>query len=105
MYYGPFLAENTVTGVTYLGMLENYISSLGWKQIQITSNTSRLCPKSAISLCEFFNARLPHQIWIGRTEPNDSVSKVTGPYTVCDLEGGGVVKDTVYYPSPSNNIV
>lgn len=108
--YGPFFfAENTVTGITYLDMLENYL----FPQLETDSNDfiyqqDGAPPHWNLHVREFLNGRLP-QRWIGRTGPNDSAlshwPQRSPDLTVCDFFLWGFVKDNVYIPPLPTTLV
>jgi len=101
--YGPyFFKENTITGVTYLQMLQNWLLA----QLQADSDEFILQQDGAPphwggEVRRFLNHKLP-QRWIGRTGPADLALHQWPPrspdLTVCDFFLWGNVKDRVYVP-------
>lgn len=101
--YGPFFfVENTVTGITYLDMLENYL----FPQLETDSNDfiyqqDGAPPHWHLEVREFLNQRIPGR-WIGRTGQNDAALHYWPPrspdLTVCDFFLWGFIKDSVYVP-------
>jgi len=102
--YGPFFfAGNTVTGVTYRAMLQN------WLLPQISEDSEDfIFQKDGVpthshrGVRRFLNESLP-QRWIGRVAKEDLALQFWPPrspdITPCDFFLWGFVKESVYVPS------
>ena len=96
--YGPFFfAEGTITGMTYLDMLQNMQN--------IPTFIFQQYGSPAYFHCEFrqyLNTVLPGR-WIGRASGNDQSLMLWPPRSPdiapCDFVWGGCVKDLVFAPA------
>lgn len=71
VYLISLFAENTITGIKYLDMLENSNPHLETDSDKFIYQQDGAPPHWNLHVKEFLNARLP-QRWIGHTVPNDS---------------------------------
>ena len=97
--HGPFFfAENAVTGVTYLAMLQNWLLP----QMSEDFPTGRSPPHRHRDVRHFLNESVP-QRWIGRVGKEDLALQFWPPrfpdLTPCDFFLWGFVKEAVYVPS------
>lgn len=101
--YGPFFFnENTVTGISYLDMLQL------WLMPQLTADSNNFIyqqdgapPHWHNDVRGYLNEELPHR-WIGRCAEHDLAMFAWPPnspdLTPCDFYFWGYIKDTVFVP-------
>ena len=107
--YGPFFfEENTVTGNTYLNMLQTWL----FPQLQVDSDEfvfqqDGAPPHWKLEVRRYLNGELP-QRWIGRKGNDDLAIHPWPPrspdLTVCDFFLWGYIKDKVYVPPLPTNL-
>lgn len=107
--YGPFFFEgNTVTGQTYLEMLQNWLfASLQADSNDFVFQQDGAPPHWHLGVRTYLNENVP-QRWIGRRGAKD-LALCAWParspdLTVCDFFLWGYVKDKVYVPPLPANI-
>lgn len=107
--YGPFFFdENTVTGVTYLRMLQNWlVPQMNEDSGDYIFQQDGAPPHWHLNVRRFLNESLP-QRWIGRMGNADLALQFWPPrspdLTVCDFFLWGYVKDAVYVPPLPMNL-
>jgi len=100
--YGPFFfAEETVTGMTYLDMLQLWLMPQLQTYRRSYSSKTEVPPTSTLRFVKYLNTVLPGR-WIGRTSGNDQPLMLWPPrspdITPCDFFLWGYVKDRVFAP-------
>ncbi|PNF30503.1 hypothetical protein B7P43_G10879 [Cryptotermes secundus] len=107
--YGPFFFEgNTVTGQTYLDMLQNWLfTSLQADSPDLIFQQDGAPPHWHLMVRAFLNEKVP-QRWIVRKRAQD-LALCAWParspdLTVCDFFLWGYVKDHVYVPPLPTNL-
>ncbi|PNF20691.1 hypothetical protein B7P43_G00324, partial [Cryptotermes secundus] len=98
--YGPFFFdENTVTGVTYLRMLQNcLVPQMNGDSGDYNFRQDGAPPHWHLNVRRFLSESLP-QRWIGRWPPRSPDLKP------CDFSLWGFVEDAVYVPPLPPNLI
>jgi len=106
--YGPFFAEGTITGMTYLDMLQLSLM-LQLQNILIfifQQDGSPACFHCEV--CHYLSTALPG-CWVGRASGNDKplmLRPLRSPdITPCDFFSLGCVKDRVFIPALPRDLI
>jgi hypothetical protein len=106
---GPcFFVENTVTGISYLDMLTNWLfPQLDEDSDNYIYQQDGAPPHFHCEVRHYLNENLPHR-WIGCAVITDLSFHTWPPrspdLTPCDFFLWGYVKDVVYVPPPPNDL-
>jgi len=107
--YGPFFfAEGTITGTTYLDMLQLWLLPQLQNILMFIFHQDGSPAHFHCEVCQYLNTVLPG-CWVGRASGNDQPLMLWPPRspetTPCDFFLWGWVKDRVFIPAFSQGLI